>query len=46
MVGTAHPVVLLVIDVNAEVLLEDLVDALRLAVGFWVVGGGEVRLDA
>ena len=37
---------MLVVDVNAEILLEYLVDALRLAIGFWVVGGGEVRLDA
>ena len=32
-----YPVVLLVIDVNAEILLEYLVDALRLAIGFGMI---------
>ena len=39
------PVVLLIVDENPEVLLESLIRSLRLAVGFGVVGGREVRGD-
>ena len=38
--GKLHsPVVLLVIGVDAQVLLETLVDTLGLTVGLWVVSG-------
>ena len=40
-----RPVVLLIVDENPEVLLESLIRSLRLAVGFGVVGGREVRGD-
>ena len=41
-----HPIVLLVIDVDSEVLLEDLVDTLHLTIRLWVVGRREVGLDS
>ena len=39
------PIILLIIDVEAQVLLEDLVDALRLSICLRVIGGTQVRLD-
>ena len=39
------PIILLIISVYAEVLFEDLIDALGLSVGLGVVGGREVGGD-
>ena len=41
-----HPVVLVVVDVQSEVLFQLLVDPLRLSVGLGVVRRGRVVLDA
>lgn len=39
------PIVLLIIDIDAKVLFEYLIDVFRLAVSFWVIRGGEVGFD-
>lgn len=39
------PIVLLVVDVDAKVLFEDLVNAFGLSIGLRVVSCGEVRFD-
>ena len=40
-----HPVVLLIVDVDSEVLLENLIDSLGLTVSFVLICSGQVHLD-
>ena len=42
----AGPVVLVVVDVQAEIAYDDLVQSLCLSIGLGVVGGRQVLLDA
>ena len=41
-----NPVILVVVDVKAQVLLQLLVHPFCLAIGLWMVGGGGVIFDA
>ena len=40
-----NPIVLLVVDIDAKILFEDLVNSLGLSIGFGVVGCRKVRFD-
>ena len=40
-----HPVILMLIDEQPKVLLQFLVDLLRLSVTLWVIGSGGCNLD-
>ena len=42
---SVHPVILVVVDVEPQILLQLLVHPLRLAIRLWVVGCGGVVLD-